>query len=201
LLISVRRRLVFLSLPKTATTSVEAALAPHCGVVVRNPPSLKHATYNAFMRDYAPILERKCRLKRSDYEVLCILREPMAWLHSWYRYRTREGVPIPERRTDKVTFSEFLEAYLAKPKPPFVRNIVDPFEFVTAKDGSVGVDRIFKYEDMEAFRRFASEMLQADIQFPVKNVSPGAPHYEVPEELLARVRERLAPAIRLWESL
>ena len=37
------KKLVFLSVPKTGTTAIEAALAPFADIVVSNPPELKHA--------------------------------------------------------------------------------------------------------------------------------------------------------------
>ena len=37
-----RQRLVFLATPKTASTSIEEALAPIAAIVMLRPPQLKH---------------------------------------------------------------------------------------------------------------------------------------------------------------
>jgi hypothetical protein len=191
-------------MPKSASTSIERALTPHCGFVVTDPPSLKHANYKGFMRLYAPILRKKCSLPRTDYEVVCIMREPISWLNSWYRYRSREGLARAAtgrrvRYTGGMTFPDFLEAYLQDTPPPFAR-VGDPFAFVTQRNGRVGVDRIFKFEELESFRRYISTRLKVEITIPTTNVSPTR-DYDVPGPLLARVREKLGPAIRLYESL
>jgi len=202
LLIFVQRRLVVLSMPKSASTAVETALFAHCDVAVRNPPVLKHASYSAFARFYAPILRKKCELPRGKYEVVCIFREPISWLNSWYRYRAREELRSSartEKYTGNLSFAEFLEAYLQDPQPAFAK-VGDQISFVTKRDGSVGVDRIFKYEALDEFRQYVSKKLKAEIDFPITNVSPRR-DYDAPEELVARVRERLAPAVRLHKSL
>ena len=38
-----KQKLVILSVPKTGTTAIEAALAPHADIVVSHPPEQKHA--------------------------------------------------------------------------------------------------------------------------------------------------------------
>lgn len=201
MLISVRKRFVFLSMPKSASTSVEMALAPHCDLVASYP--LKHTNCQAFLRFYAPLLQKKCGLSRSDYEIVCLFREPMSWLNSWYRYRTREKRRVRKRKksTSEMSFPEFLEAYLQDKPPPFA-NLGNPARFVSNRKGKIGVDRIFKYEDMDSFRTYVSEKLKSEIEFPTANVSPKQPDdYDVPAELRDRVRERLAAAYRIYDGL
>ena len=201
LLISVRKRFVFLSMPKAASTSVETALAPHCDIVASYP--VKHMTFRGFDRYYEPMLRRKCGLERSEYEVVCLFREPISWLNSWYRYRSRERRRVRKRNkfTGELSFSDFLEAYL-QDRPPAFAKVGDPARFVSTRKGKIGVDRIFKYEDLEAFRTYVSGKLKSEIEFPNANVSPQqAVEYDVPAELRDRVREKLAAAFRIYESL
>ena len=35
--------IIFLTVPKTGTTAIEGALAPHAAIVLREPPQIKHA--------------------------------------------------------------------------------------------------------------------------------------------------------------
>lgn len=204
MLISPRRGFVFLSMPKCASTSIEEALAPHCGVVIRDPPTLKHASYTAFSRFYAPILSKKGGMERDEYEVVCIFREPVSWLNSWYRYRARAGLSrrapkAATRYTGEKTFSDFLEAYLQDPQPPFAK-VGDPYAFVSNRHGKVGVDKIFKYENLDDFTAYAAKKLKTEIVLPKMNVSPPG-GLDVSAPLLNRVRERLSDAIKLYESL
>lgn len=101
--------------------------------------------------------------------------------------------------TGDLSFSDFLEAYLQETPPPFAK-LGDPARFVSNRKGKVGVDRIFKYEDIETFRAYATRKLRAEIEFPLLNVSPKA-DFDIPTELRDRVREKLADAYRIYDNL
>jgi len=204
LLISVQKRLVFLSMTKTASTSIEEALAGHFDVVMRNPPSLKHVSYTGFMRMYAPILKKKCQLPRRKYTVVCLFREPISWLESWYRYRSREQLKQGrrgrgERYTGHVTFTEFLEAYL-RPEPPPFASVGEQYNFISKSNGEVGVDRVFRYDDIPSFQKFISETMNIEFTIPARNVSP-AREVQVDAELIARVKQKISRSVEFYEKL
>ena len=92
-----RQRLVFLATPKTGSTAIEAALgAAGGGVVIQRPPQLKHTTVQRYRRFVAPYLG-DC-VKGETFAVIALMREPLDWLGSWYRYRQRED-EVPEKST------------------------------------------------------------------------------------------------------
>src|SRR6478735_1410055 len=85
-----RAKLVILSQPKTGTTALDSALASRASLAVSGPPEMKHSGYRKFMRFVAPWIQAQTGLARKDYEIVSVMREPVDWLGSWYRYRTRE---------------------------------------------------------------------------------------------------------------
>lgn len=86
MLISIEHGLVFLSMPKCASTSIEMALQNYMDIVVRGPA--KHTNYRRYERFCRPFLDQFC--KQQKLETVCLIREPLDWLKSWYRYRTRD---------------------------------------------------------------------------------------------------------------
>jgi hypothetical protein len=84
-----KAKLVLLAVPKTGTTALEAAFGPWADGAFLNPPRLKHMTLRRYRRQLAPILEQE---DGPPLEVMAVMREPVDWLSSWYRYRSR-----PER--------------------------------------------------------------------------------------------------------
>jgi hypothetical protein len=107
--------LLFLAMPKCASTAIEAALEPHGQVVTRGNPGLKHMHYRGFERFVQPMLRRTGH-PRHSYDVVCIFREPVHWLHSWWRYRARPELRRPEsvrhaNYPGDVSFATFCDAY------------------------------------------------------------------------------------------
>ena len=87
MLVFAREKLVFLSVPKTGTTAWQAALEPLATMMVRDPPELKHAPVFRYNRFFRPMLEK---FVGEGLTVLAVMREPVDWLGSWYRYRQRD---------------------------------------------------------------------------------------------------------------
>ena len=81
-----KEKLVLLSVPKTGTTAIEAALAHKASMIVSDPPELKHAPVYRYDRFFRPMFEKACK---AEMETFAIMREPVSWLGSWYKYRQR----------------------------------------------------------------------------------------------------------------
>ncbi|MEL6519361.1 MAG: hypothetical protein AAFQ66_00245 [Pseudomonadota bacterium] len=107
------------------------------------------------------------------------MREPTAWLYSWYRFRARSdlrSVRTAEARnsTGGISFPDFVRAYLS-PRPPAY---ADPggtqFDFVRNSEGQNGVDWIVPYEQVDLLVTHLSRTLGVPLHLPVTNVSPKA---------------------------
>ncbi|CAN7444130.1 hypothetical protein [Rhizobium sp. LjRoot254] len=189
-------RLVILSQPKTGTTALDHALSPRASIAVNNPPSLKHMPYHKFMAYVAPWLQAQTGLERSEYEVVSVMREPIDWLGSWYRYRTREKLKEASNKkrrgnyTGNVTFDAFVQEVL-KPKGERATyaGLGSPYGVALKTDGGIGCDHIFPYEDLSGLYEMIEERSKRPVDLKLMNVSP-----EGDMTLTDETRERLKTA-------
>ncbi|NVK06748.1 MAG: gamma-glutamyl kinase, partial [Marivivens sp.] len=94
-------KLVFLAVPKTGTTAIEGALAPRAQAVFRDPPILKHTPYYRYKRFVLPMLEKA---GAEGLQTVAVVRHPIDWLSSWYRYRNRDDLVGSKNSTRGITF-------------------------------------------------------------------------------------------------
>lgn len=190
-----KQRLVYLATPKTGTTAIEAALEPLASVVIQRPPELKHTSVHRYWKFLAPYLSRAAD---EDFMVVAVMREPVDWLGSWYRYRQRPSGVAPEKSTRGLSFDAFVEGYLADPQPEFA-NVGSQSRFLVPEKGP-GADRLFRYDDMAGFVRFLEDRLDCEITLPRLNVSP-AGATDLSPDLDARLRRDFARDFALYASL
>ncbi len=190
-----REKLVFLAVPKTGTTALEGALAPKAAAVFRDPPILKHTPIYRYKRFVLPLLQKA---GDNELETLAVVRHPVSWLGSWYRYRHRDDLVGHQNSTRGKTFDEFVEEY-CRGKPEPYAGVGSQAKFVGDGEGSVDCDHLFRYEAQEPLYRFFEERLDVKLETKALNVSP-------PMELTLspRVEEKLRrkkPAeFEVWEK-
>lgn len=190
-----KQRLVYLATPKTGSTAIEAALEPLASVVIQRPPELKHTSAYRYWRYLAPYLQKAAD---EDFMVVAVMREPLDWLGSWYRYRQRKEELRPDRSTAHLSFDEFVQAYLSDPQPEFAR-VGSQARFLVPDQGP-GVDRIFRYDDMGKFVEFLEDRLDCEITLPRLNVSPEGT-LDLSAETETRLREVCHRDFALYEAL
>jgi Sulfotransferase family len=193
MLVSISRRLAYLAMPKTGTQSLERVLTPLCDIRYGGLPRVKHMTLQTFERFVRPYLEA---LGAGDTETLCVIREPVDWLGSWYRYRGRAALDGLPNSTKHMSFAEFVEAYLRRPTPPFAR-VGRISRFVAGASGGPGVTHMFRYENLAGVTRFLSDRFETRIVLPRVNVSSRAP-LELPAALRARLETELSEDFALY---
>ena len=193
---------VLLSMPKCASTSLTEALAPDAAIVFQGLPRLKHMPCRGFVRNVQPVLERVGH-PRESYELVSLFREPIAWLDSWYRYRSR---PRLRRRGEEsyagdLTFEEFAEGYMAGEKDgPVVSG--RPARFLTTgPDLVVETDRVFALEAPEAWSGWISERMGRPVAVGRSNASSVRSGPDVPDGLRRRLEEHFAPEYEVYERL
>lgn len=190
-----QQRLVFLATPKTGSTAIEAALESLASVSIERPPELKHTTAQRYQKFLAPYLERSAGER---FDVVALMREPLDWLGSWYRFRQREDVPSTSRSTVNISFEDFIEAYMQDERPAFA-NVGSQARFLR-KAGEVAVDRLFRYEDIGDFVTFLEDRLNCEVILPRLNVSPEA-DMAVSEATVARLRACQPEDFELYDSI
>jgi len=190
-------KLVFLSVPKTGTTAIEKALAPQASMVISNPPELKHAPVYRYNRFFRPMFEKACR--EENMETLAVMREPISWLGSWYRYRQRDFLKGKPNSTQGMSFDDFVDAYCKGDQPPFA-NVGSQAKFLEPRPNGTKVDHLFRYEDQERLIAFLEDRLKTTIALGRENVSPRQP-LDLSAKVEAKLRRKCAAEFELYESI
>ena len=189
-------RLVLLSVPKTGTHAYTQALGPRASMVVTDPPELKHAPVYRYNRFFRPMFEK---MGAEEMELVAVIREPLDWLGSWYRYRQRPALDGRPTSTKGHSFDAFLEAS-CEDAPPAFANVGNQAKFVEARPNGTAVSHFFRYEDQAGLRAFLAERLGDLPDIPSVNVSPRLDLRASPD-VEALVRRERAAEFTLWESI
>ncbi len=196
MMIFFKERLALLSVPKTGTTAFQAALRNRADLVISDPPELKHAPLYRYNRWIRPMFEKVCG---AELEVAAVMREPVSWLGSWYRYRQRPALDGNPNSTKDVGFGDFLHAY-CKGKPPAFANVGSQAKFLEAQPNGCKVSHLFRYEDQDALKQFLEFRLDVEIRLERKNVSPQA-SLTLSPEAQNHVRRKRAAEFELYDSI
>ncbi|MDP3338815.1 gamma-glutamyl kinase [Frigidibacter sp.] len=184
MLISYAQSLVLFATPKTGSTALEYALAPSCDVRLTGAPARRHTN----MRTYEARMEPKVRaLCPEEPDLVALVREPLDWLGSWYRYRARPGMKAPQNSTRGMSFEEFIAGYLSD-TPPQPSRLGSQTDFMARADGSCGVTALFPYERFDEAAAYLRRKLETVAEPDAVNVSPVA-ELALSPELEARLRE------------
>jgi len=170
MLISLNKNIALLAMTKTGTTSLEQAIAPHCDIVFTGNPQAKHMQLRRFERFIRPYLES---IGQKDIETCCLFRDPIDWLGSWYRYRSREEITGHPNSTAELSFDEFVVAYMQE-EPPSFASVGRQSEFVKSPKTNLGITHLFKYENFSDYVRFLEERFEMSLTLDQLNVSPKA---------------------------
>jgi len=195
MLVFSKARLVILSVPKTGTTAIESALGPRADIWVQNPPELKHAPVFRYNRFFRPMLEK---FVAPELEVVAVMREPVSWLGSWWRYRQRDGLDGPNS-TRGISFDSFVEAYCRGDRPAFAE-VGSQAKFLEPAGNGTQVTRLFRYEDQPAFLAFLEDRLGAPVALARENVSPEIP-VSLSDEIHEKYRRKCAAEFELYASI
>ncbi len=196
MLVFSKARLVILSVPKTGTTAIEAALGPRADIWVQNPPDLKHAPVYRYNRFFRPMLER---FVAPEMQVIAVMREPVSWLGSWWRFRQRPFMSGKANATHGVSFDDFVDAYCRGKRPGFAE-VGSQAKFLEPQPNGTKVTRLFRYEDQATLLDFLENELDEKIALERKNVSPEIA-MELSEEIAAKYRRKCAAEFELYESI
>lgn len=187
------RGFVFLSMPKAGSTVLQKHFARHAMILFRQPPGMKHMSAVTFETVLAPWLARFGRT-RDSYETMCLVRHPIDRAVSWWRYRSRPEAQGQPNWTGDLSFAEFADRLIAGDVP-----LGTASNFVTDAEGKVIVDRIYRYEHLEAASAWMAGQLGIDP--PVLDQANVSPPRELSMDGATRVRleEHFAPDLELYE--
>ena len=168
MLVFYKERLVLLSVPKTGTTALQSALRHRADIVVSGPPELKHAPLYRYNRFFRPMFEKVCD---AEMQTIAVMREPISWLGSWYRYRRRPLMKGHPNATHDMSFDEFVQAYTRGTRPGFA-NVGSQAKFLEPRPNGTRVTHMFRYETPERLLEFLTDRLGVRPEPGRENISP-----------------------------
>jgi hypothetical protein len=197
MLLAPRHGFVFLAIPKTGTSAIETAFRPYAQIAPQGIPAIKHTRYAEFQRFLQPFLAAK-GFPRESYEVVCAFREPIDWLSSLWRYRSREKLTDPSNPrnhnfTGGIPFEQFAREYMEGGDQGMRQS-----KYLRARRGHDEVDRIFRYERLDLLVDFLCEKIGKDVGVELKNVSPER-SFSLSEECEHELREFFQPEYRIYQ--
>ncbi|MFT4706268.1 MAG: hypothetical protein ACJAXK_002676 [Yoonia sp.] len=172
-----KENLVFLAVPKTGTTAIEGALAPRAAMVLRDPPQIKHAPLYRYGRFLQPMFEKA---GGKNPETIAVIRNPVDWLSSWYRYRNRHSLVGQENSTRNIKFNEFVLEYCKDDPAPFAK-VGSQASYVFDQNGKRETTHLFAYEHQPDLIAFLEKRLDTTIELKQLNVSPTIPAIIAPD--------------------
>lgn len=190
-----KENLVLLAVPKTGSTALEGALAPRASMVLRDPPHLKHAPCYRYKRFLRPFF---VQAGGQTPEVMAVVRNPVDWLGSWYRYRTRPDLAGHENSTQDISFDDFVLEYCKGTPAPFA-NVGSQDKFLRINGGEIGAQHLFRYEAWDKVIDYLQDRLEMTITLKQKNVSPKI-DLTLSPDVAARLRDKRAEEFAIWES-
>ncbi|OCX67121.1 hypothetical protein BFP70_02870 [Thioclava sp. SK-1] len=190
------QRLVFLATPKSGSTAIQAALEPLASLAADRPEPIKHMTAVQYRTHLAPFLTDASGEK---FTTVALMREPIDWLRSWYRFRVRDEFDETGTDLNGHSFEHFAQDYMAV-SPPDYADLGNQSKYLTDTAGNRCVDRIFPYEDMAAFIMFLEDQLQFEINLPRLNVPPVA-DTQLSAATHQNLQQHMARDIQLYNSL
>ncbi|ETD84546.1 hypothetical protein ACTTAL_08950 [Rhodobacter capsulatus] len=196
MLIFWEQRLVFLATPKAGSTAVEVALESLASVSMQRPAPMKHMSATDYHQVLAPWLAARAG---APFTTVALMREPIGWLRSWYRFRTRDDMEDPDHPMAGRSFDAFAQDYMA-PTPSPQADIGSQAAHLCGPDGLPRVDRIFRYEEIDAFVHFLEDRLDCAITLARVNVPPAA-DVALQPETEAALKQAMAADFRLYDSL
>jgi hypothetical protein len=196
MLVFYKERLVFLSMPKTGTTAYHSALENRADIIVSDPPELKHAPVYRYNRFFRPMFERVCGV---EMETIAVMREPVSWLGSWYRYRQRPFLQGKPNSTQDMSFDDFVLAYSKGDRPGFA-NVGSQFKFLEPRPNGTKVTHMFRYEDPGRLNTFLEERLSLKLRLNRENVSPEM-DISLTEKTYEKLRRKCSEEFSLYDRI
>lgn len=196
MLVFFKERLAFLSVPKTGTTAYQTALAGRADMVISDPPLLKHAPVYRYNRFIRPMFLNVCD---AEMELMAVMRDPVNWLSSWYRYRQRPFMSGKPNNTHGISFDEFVLAYMKGQRPGFAE-VGSQLKFLERQPNGTGITHLFRYEDQPRLQTFLEERLDVKLALARENVSPEI-EVTLSSGVEERFRKKFAEEFALYESI
>lgn len=198
MLIGVRKRFLFVANTKAASTSIEGAIGPHAEVSCPGGPQGKHLPLAKVRHQYGFIFSNPA-YPFGDFFKFGVMRDPLEWIGSWYRYRkgNKVNVPLPK----DMDFAGFWEQgdwnVRRRDGTPYQQS-----DMFCNHRGEVMTDLIIPYHRLDEVLPRVLSGLKIRVQLPHLNVSALRDTGDlIPESLLPTLRAHFARDYAIFDSL
>lgn len=175
MLISTSKRFIFVANTKTASTAIEHVLAPHAEHQLGGTPKQKHLPLSAVESTMPQVFSAPANTL-DWFFTFGVMRDPIDWIVSWYRYRRGNKVqsPIPA----DMSFDAFWQRCDWNIRRKTGQKFLQSPMFL-GPDGACLADVIIPYDQMATCAAPIFAALGTPGTVPRKNVSlvrdPGEP--------------------------
>ncbi|MER5172612.1 hypothetical protein [Thioclava sp. GXIMD2076] len=190
------QKLVFLATPKAGSTAIETALEPLASVSMQRPVPLKHMTALDFHNHLKPYLTEN---SDTPFTTVALIRHPVEWLRSWYRFLLRDSFDLPENPLQGKSFETFTLDFMTGSLPAYAQ-LKTQAHYLTDGQGKLLVDRLYRYENIQDFVHFLEDRLMFEISLPRINVPPMV-NTDLSAPVEARLVAFMADDFHLYEEM
>lgn len=195
MLVFYKERLALLSVPKTGSTAYISALRERADLVITAPTELKHASVRRFDRFFQTMFQK---VLDTEVEIMAVVREPVDWLGSWYKYRSRPELNGHPKSTRDLSFEDFVQAYLQDPCPDYA-DVGTQSDFLKPRSNGAGATHVFRYDHQDKIRDFLQTRLNHRFDVRRENVSPPRA-LELSEITQTRLKQRVPAEFTLYSN-
>lgn len=198
MLISTEKKFVFVANTKTASTSIEDALMDYSEIHRGGSPARKHIGLQQAYKIYDFLFSQPGHTP-DQYFKFGVMRDPLDWIGSWFRYRKGNTVesPLPK----DMTFEDFWRNQDWNIMRPDGWKYLQRHLFCAPQGGEVLADVIIPYHKVgEEFGKIC-DAFGIDSPLPRKNVSQLKDAGIIPDHLKAEMRAFYEADYRLWNRL
>ena len=167
MLIGVRRSFIFVANTKTASTSIEFMMAQYAEIMRAGSPERKHIKLRDVPKEYWFLFDRPDQ-DFTRYFKFGVMRDPIEWILSWYRYR--KGNEVSSRLPPDMTFAEFWALKDWNIHRADGSKYLQQDLFV-AQDGTLMADVIIPYADLAPMMETICNKLFIPMSLKRRNVS------------------------------
>lgn len=154
MIINLDHKLSFLCTPKCASTSIEKFMGNGERIELTGSPQMKHCDATFYKNKIKPFLT--FAFLDSEFVSFALIREPISWLSSWWRYRQRPNAP-KHFNTNNISFNDYVLNFM-KPldqRPPGTgTRLKYPRSWIIDDDGYVVVDKVFSVDKIEVLEEY-----------------------------------------------
>jgi len=146
-----------------------------------------------------------------DIETFCIIRDPIDWVYSWYKYRSRAELRKLSLQTQYqhkaelycggISFENFVLEILKGSNAEKFAKIGSQTKYIMLDNGKSGIDKIFFFENgMKPVEEFLSQKTGIEFAIPHYNKSPQKKEINISPELKARLKHHLKDDFSLYNG-